>query len=159
MQRRTRYINRPRKYSVGDEIAVYVILSMGSDEPNEDTNRWSKNYFCQCSRCGAILVIEESGLSKIARLQRNRCAVCDEMSDDVARARPGVSIRAKPFECTTCYDLTHRRPQSKPCKCGKRYEPDTFEATELDAHACADLWQYAARELGPDSFAGIVDWL
>ena len=134
--------NPERLFQKGDVAGTQLVLSPRGNQPCAG-GQSQFSYMCQCTRCGYVARKSEPALVSYVETDSKSCGHCICVGN----------------HCPECYDLPHRRPQSKPCKCGKRYEPDTFEATELDAHACADLWLYAARELGPDSFAGIVDWL
>jgi len=141
--------NSPRRLEAGEEFAIHTVIR--ETERLGYTGR-DRRYLCECGSCGAYNEISTSALISARQRNSNRCASCP----------PGIAPKKKHDcgdHCSTCYDLPHRRPLSKPCKCGKQYEPDTFTATAEDAHACADLWQYASRELGPDSFAGLEDWL
>jgi len=138
-------------FEIGSVHGTQMVIQPRGERISK-SGRKDRLYLCRCVKCESVSVISECGLRIADHGNSKRCRSCDK----------SVNVQKKSdcrHHCPKCYDLPHRRPQSKPCKCGERYEPDTFEATELDAHACADLWQYAARELGPDSFAGIVDWL
>ena len=139
------------KFEVDSVHGTQSVVSVDCHR-HSHSGRVDNVYTCRCLKCGAIGQITEGGLIMASRGKGKRCKMCPKSVNTNAHNDCGD-------HCPGCYDLPHRRPQSKPCKCGKRYEPDTFTATVEDAHACADLWQYASRELGPDSFAGIVDWL
>lgn len=158
------------KFKTGKRIGCRVIVGVAPDRLVPSRNPFvSRAYSCRCTRCGSVSEMLEHALGMAHTAKSKTCAGCFNISDSAAhyrlthdgQHRPGGAQKStsKPFECETCYDLPHRRPKTKPCKCGKRYEPDTFAATDEDAHACANLWLYASRELGPDAFSGLIEWL
>lgn len=140
-----------RRFKIGDVCGTQEVVSV-SGSRSSASGRVDNLYLCRCAKCGATKEVTECGLIIASRGNGKRCALCSKSVNASAHRDHGD-------HCPTCYDLPHRRPKTKPCKCGNLYSPDTFVATSDDAHACANLWLYASRELGPDAFSGLIEWL
>jgi hypothetical protein len=141
--------NSPKKFQVGEMFSIHTIVRIVENPEYRGRDDW---YLCRCGGCGIHNEMSTSALYSARQRNSGRCPSCP----------PGIAPRKQTScgdHCPTCYDLPHRRPRSKKCRCGKRYEPDAFTATEQDAHACANLWLYASQLLGADGFAGLEDWI
>lgn len=139
------------RFEVGSTHGAQVVLSLHDVVRTEDGKSINR-YTCKCEKCGTVRAFTEGGLVIAGQRNGKRCRECPRNVNSNKNYECGD-------HCPTCYDLPHRRPKSKKCKCGKQYEPDTFTATEQDAHACANLWVYASQLLGADGFAGLEDWI
>jgi hypothetical protein len=130
--------NSPRRFEIGEVFAIHTVAREIEKPKYAGRDRW---YLCECGGCGVHNEMSTSALISAKQRNSNRCASCP----------PGIAPKKKHDcgdHCPTCYDLPHRRPQSKPCKCGERYADDAFCATVEDADACANLWTYAASVMG-----------
>jgi hypothetical protein len=109
------------RYIVGSVHGVYEILSVLSETYERESSNghaYLRNYLeVRTSCCGAVIKMTREALYEAKRRKFVSCGAC-------SGRRPKRSLFGC---CTQCEDQSWRRPENRPCRCGKHYEPERIE--------------------------------